>query len=694
MQPRYDDTEAADFARRLGPAVPEVLALRTYTARLLGADGALVLHGGGNTSVKATVRTHVHGVIDVLYVKGSGWDLATIEPPGHPAVRLAPMLAMRKLESLGDEAMVSELRANLLDAAAPTPSVETLLHAFLPPRFIDHTHADAILAIADQPDGEAVCRRIFGPGLVWVPYVMPGFALAQRCADAFDAHVRRGGTPDVIVLERHGVFTFGESAKESYLRMISVVSRAEERVAASRASRTDPRPSPQPTSPPLVSQLMPTLRGALASAAASPTERGPILHWRSSDAILSFVARPDAEQLAAIGCATPDHVIRTKPAPLFLRVPAGDVDGSVARLLGEQLTAYAARYDAYFAEMCTLRRVVRTKLDPWPRVVLVPGVGLITVGTTAGGARIAADIYEHTIDVILGATAIGEYSPVGRGDLFDVEYWSLEQAKLRKTARAPLAEAVALVTGAASGIGAATAAKLHALGAHVVLVDRDAEGLRAVAARFAGEAGSRVTSVTADVTSGDAVRDAFAHATLTFGGVDIVVSNAGNAPIGDLFEPDGDRLLRESLELNLVAHNLVAGAAVGVFRAQGRGGCLLFNASKAAVTPGPHFGPYAVAKAALLALVRQYAVDAAPFGVRSNAVHADRVRTALFDGGVAEARAGARGLTVDAYFRSNLLAREVTAEDVADAFAYLAGARATTGAFIPVDGGNAAAFPR
>jgi rhamnulose-1-phosphate aldolase/alcohol dehydrogenase len=691
MHSRYQDADVAPFLRQLGcleGRVPEAVGLRTYTARLLGADPALVLHGGGNTSVKGVARSAIHGDVEVIYIKGSGWDLATIEPPGHPAVRLEPLHRLRALPSMSDEAMVNELRTNLLDATAPTPSVETLLHAFLPARFIDHTHADAVLAVADQPNGEQICRRIFEDGLVWVPYVMPGFALARRCGDAFDAHARSGKKAEVIVLERHGIFTFGDTAKESYTRMIAAVSRAEGYIADSRHTVVlggHDRPAVAP-------ELTALLRGALAKLQQLPTERGPIVHRRATDSILAFLRRPDAEALADVGCATPDHVIRTKPTALFLHVP--DDAAMLGPAILEQLEAYAARYDAYFGEMCAAKSVTRTKLDPWPRIVLVPGLGILSIGQTAAEAEIAADIYEHTIDVMDAAADIGTYAPVSRSDLFDVEYWSLEQAKLKKTARLPLAQAIALVTGAGSGIGAATARKLVEAGAHVVLVDVAEEGLTRTAESLGAAASSRVRWIVADVTSRTAVHAAFAHATSVFGGVDIVVSNAGTAPMGDLHSEAGERLLRESLELNLLAHNHVARAAMQVFKTQGRGGCLLWNASKAAVTPGPHFGPYAVAKAALLALMRQYAVDAAPLGVRSNAVNADRIRTALFADGVAEARAAARGITVEEYFKANLLGREVLLGDVADAFVYLAQARATTGSFLTVDGGNAAAFPR
>ena len=691
MQSRYHDADVSPFLQRLGAEVPEILGLRTYTARLLGTDPALVLHGGGNTSAKGTLQSRVHGAVDVIYVKGSGSDLATIEPRGHPAVRLQPLRDLRTLPSMGDFEMVNELRTNLLDASAPTPSVETLLHAFLPARFVDHTHADAILAICDQPDGEEICRRIYGDGLVWVPYVMPGFALAQRCAEAFEAHVAAGRRPEVIVLERHGLFTFGETAKESYSRTISAVSWAEGYVAESRHTVVlSGTRSEAPCKPSLVTHA---LRGTLAKLGGSPCARGPIVQRRATETVLAFLDRPDAADLSAIGSATPDHVLRTKPTPLFLRLSKNDERG-VRASIEAQVVEYAARYDAYFEEMCASKAVARTKLDPWPRIVLVPGVGLLAVGQTLTDASIAADIYEHTIDVIEGAADVGRYAPVSRSDLFDVEYWSLEQAKLKKSAGRPLSGAVALVTGAGSGIGKATARRLLLDGAHVVLVDRAEERLRDAVLGLDNDSRGRATWTVADVTNRTAVDAAFAHATMAFGGVDVIVSNAGTAPSGDLHSEVGERLLRESLEQNLIAHNHVARAAMTIFQEQGTGGCLLFNVSKAAVTPGPHFGPYAVAKAGLLALMRQYAVDAAPFGVRSNAVNADRVRTALFGEGVAEARAAVRGLTVDAYFKANLLEREVMDDDVAGAFAYLAGARATTGCIITVDGGNPAAFPR
>ncbi len=682
MESRYSDADAARAVEGRAQGVSELLALRTYTARLLGAEASLVLHGGGNTSVKASLPTIFGDTVDVLHVKGSGWDLATIEPAGHPAARMDALARQLALPTMTDEQMVNEMRLALLDASAPTPSVEALLHAALPARFIDHTHADAILAVADQAEGASLCREVFGDRLLWVPYVMPGFGLAKACKRAWDGARAEGRAPTIMVLERHGIFTFGDTAKESYERMIEAVTLAE-RFAADRM-RTASVPTVS-LDEDLEANVASLVRGALANASGELPERAPIVAVRSSEWILAFLERSDAYPLIARGCATPDHVIRTKPTALF--VPNLDH-------LEREIADYARRYDRYFEEMCAAKNTRRTKLDPWPRVLLVPKVGILAVGKTKKDAEIAADIYEHTIQVMTDAEVVGSYSPVSMSDLFDVEYWSLEQAKIKKSAELPMARQVAVVTGAASGIGKATAALFVTLGAHVVACDRDGDALDAAAADIAGKQRSQCLTCVADVTRRDEVRNVFALAARAFGGADLVVSNAGNAPEGRLDTPQGEEALRRSLETNLLAHNVVASCAVDTFQRQKRGGCLLFNASKSAFNPGPGFGPYAVAKAALVALMRQYAVDLGRFGIRANAVNADRIRTGIFGGGVLESRAAARGLSVDDYFRSNLLTREVTSHDVAAAFAYLAEARATTGCVVTVDGGNAAAFPR
>ncbi len=689
MQSRWNDADAARAVAERKPEVSEALALRTYSARLLGADPSLVLHGGGNTSVKAQAQTVLGESVDVLHIKGSGWDLATIEPPGHPAVRLAPLMRLLELPSMTDEQMVNELRLALLDASAPTPSVETLLHAALPATFIDHTHADALLAVVDQERARAISEEIFGARLLFIPYVMPGFGLARACKVAWDEAARAGRSPTVMVLERHGIFTFGATAKESYERMIEAVT-ACERYAAARAKET-PRARTAALAGAVVADALAIVRGALARAADDPVERAPIVALRTSPRILAFLERPDASRLTQIGCATPDHVLRTKPWPLHLASPAYDDGAAFIALVDRELEGYRRRYDAYF-DTAVAKKGAKKRLDPWPRVLLLPGIGICTTGKTKKDAEIAADVYEHTIDVIEQAEGVGAYSPVSLDDLFDVEYWSLEQAKLKKEADLPLGRRVALVTGAASGIGQATAALFVELGAHVVLCDRDEAGAHAAASALGKK--TQVIATACDVTKSDEVTRAFELATRTFGGVDVVVSNAGAAAEGKLETLEGEAALRASLDLNLLSHVNVARAAVDLMTLQRRGGCLLFNASKSAFNQGPGFGPYAVPKAALVSLMRQYAVDLAKHGIRSNAVNADRIRTNIFAGGMVESRAAARGITVDDYFRSNLLGREVTGRDVAEAFAWLAQAKATTGCVVTVDGGNAAAFPR
>jgi rhamnose utilization protein RhaD (predicted bifunctional aldolase and dehydrogenase)/NAD(P)-dependent dehydrogenase (short-subunit alcohol dehydrogenase family) len=680
MQNRWSDDDCTRAIETWGPRHGEILAVRTYSARLLGADPSLVLHGGGNTSAKGRAKSLAAGEVDVLFIKGSGWDLATIEPAGHPAVRLDPLLRLRALEDLDDAAMVNEQRIALLDAGAPNPSIECLLHAFLPHRFVDHTHADAILALADQPDAERICREVFGRGLVFVPYVKPGFALAKACAQAFEA---AGEAAEVIVLERHGIFTFGPDAKTAYTRMIDAVGRAQARIG-SRARVEAPPPDPA-----LRRRLSPILRGVLANGGLAG-----VLSWDESDAARGFASDEGAWSRSQIGPATPDHVIRTKPWPLVApRLDACATDPEIRSALEGRVTEWAARYARYVDEGIAARGA-RTPLDRVPRVILVPGVGIAALGATRKDAEIAREIYAHTIEVIEGASAIGRYQPVSPLDLFDLEYWPLEQAKLGKATRPRLGGIVALITGAASGIGLATARLFLERGAHVLLTDRDAGALSTARTRLSAKHGVRVSAAQCDVAERASVDEAFAACVDAFGGVDVVVSNAGVAPQGFLHDPDGERALEASMAPNFWGHQAVARAASAIFLAQGLGGALLFNASKAAFAPGPEFGPYAVAKAATLALMRQYAIDLGRHGIRSNAINADRIRTGLFDGGVLEARARARGIDADEYFRTNLLGREVTADDCAEAFLHLATAASTTGCVITVDGGNAAAFPR
>jgi rhamnose utilization protein RhaD (predicted bifunctional aldolase and dehydrogenase)/NAD(P)-dependent dehydrogenase (short-subunit alcohol dehydrogenase family) len=688
MESRWNDVEAARAVETYGRAgVSRDVALRTYSTRLLGSDPLLVLHGGGNTSVKTEMADWLGEMHHVLCVKGSGWDMGTIEPAGLPAVKLAPLRKLRALERLADEEMVNVQRLNLLDARAPNPSVETLLHAFLPHKFVDHTHAAAVLSLVDQPNGAELVAEVYDETMGFVPYVIPGFALARLAADVYEAKPDAEG----LILAKHGIFTFGADACEAYERMIAHVSRAEARLAKGRrnvfAAVTLPREAAS------AAEVAPILRGAVAvrPAEARGEPRRFILDFRTSAAIRNYVDGADLADYAQRGVVTPDHVIRTKNFPLIVPAPEQGKLDQFAKAVREAVAAYAARYEAMFARQNARVGGTKTKLDASPRVALVPRVGLFGIGATARDAAIAGDLAENTVRVVTDAEAIGRYEPLGEADLFDVEYWSLEQAKLKGAAAKACTGQVAVVTGAGSGIGLATAKAFAADGAAVVALD--VKGEAAVAAVGAIGGRDHALGLDCDVTDRAQVRRAFDRVAERFGGVDIVVSNAGAAWQGRIGEV-ADEVLRRSFELNFFAHQAVAQAAVDIMLRQGTGGVLLFNVTKQAVNPGPDFGPYGLPKAATLALMRQYAIDYGAAGIRSNGVNADRIRTGLLTDRMVASRAKARGVSEAEYMAGNLLKREVTADDVAQAFVALAKARSTTGHIATVDGGNIAAALR
>lgn len=657
--------------------IGEDLALRVYTTRLLGGEPRLVLHGGGNTSVKTHMADITGREIDVLCVKGSGWDMGTIEAPGLPAVRLAPLQELHGLQALSDEDMVNVQRANLLDSKAPNPSVETLLHAFLPHKFIDHTHSNAVLSLTDQPDGAELAADLYGKRAALVPYVMPGFALAKKCSEVSRANPGVEG----LILLKHGIFTMGETAEEAYGRMIDLVTLAEQRLA--KATRKIFAGATLPAQPAAAADVAPILRGLMSIPAKDGGREAAqrfVFEFRSDPEILAFVNGREIARYSQQGPVTPDHAIRTKNLPFIAPAPeAGKLD-DFRTAAKTALEKFAADYHAYFTRYNGRQIVAKKELDPVPRVVLVPGVGLFGVGNSSKDAKIAADLAETTVAVIADAERLGTYQCIPEPDIFDIEYWSLEQAKLSGAAEKPLARRIAVVTGGASGIGAATAAALARDGAEVAVIDRDVSSVKGFA-------------VACDVTDAAQVRAAFDKVAATYGGVDIVVSNAGAAWQGRIGTVD-DTVLRKSFELNFWAHQSVAQNAVRIMRAQGLGGCLLFNTSKQAVNPGPDFGPYGLPKAATLFLMRQYALDHGADGIRANAVNADRIRSGLLTDEMIAQRSKARGLTEADYMGGNLLGLEVTADDVAQCFVSLAKAPKTTGAVLTVDGGNIAAALR
>jgi rhamnose utilization protein RhaD (predicted bifunctional aldolase and dehydrogenase)/NAD(P)-dependent dehydrogenase (short-subunit alcohol dehydrogenase family) len=653
MKSLWNDQEAAAFSGDL--------AQRVYTSRLLGRDKALVLHGGGNTSVKVREQNILGEEEDVLYVKGSGWDLEFIEAGGFSPVRLAHMLKLAQLPRLSDPQMVNELVTHMTRAGAPTPSVETILHALLPYKYVDHTHADAVIAITNTADGEARIREIYGREVVVIPYVMPGFDLARLVGEIF-ARESTAQTQGMVLLN-HGIFSFGATARESYERMIALVGRAE---AYFQTRGAWDIPAPATIAAPAIStERVAALRADISRVFGAPL----IVASDRAPKYLAFAQRPDLDRISQQGPATPDHVIRTKRLPL----------------LGRDTAAYTEAYRTYFQQQTAAAGEPKTMLDTAPRVVLDPELGLCTVGRSAKDAGIVADIYDHTIDIILRAEALGGYRALPAKDIFDVEYWDLEQAKLKKGGKAPLfAGEVALVTGAASGIGKACVDALLARGAAVVGLDLN-PAIEALHAR------TDFLGLACDVTDEAALARALETAVLRFGGLDMLVLNAGLFPggcrISDLALDVWQRVLRVNLDANLSLLRL----AYPLLKQAPQQGRVVVMASKNVPAPGPGAAAYSASKAALTQLMRVAALEWGGEGIRLNTLHPDAVfDTGIWTDEVLASRAKHYGLTVEEYKRKNLLRTEITSRDVAELAAEMCGPlfAKTTGAQLPIDGGN------
>jgi rhamnose utilization protein RhaD (predicted bifunctional aldolase and dehydrogenase)/NAD(P)-dependent dehydrogenase (short-subunit alcohol dehydrogenase family) len=678
----WNDADAAGYVTKYRD--PDI-ALRVYTSHLLGREPRLVLHGGGNTSVKTIAADLFENKITVLRVNGSGWDLSLIEPRGLPAVQLESLLRLEQLEQLSDESMVNYLRANLMDSAAPTPSVETLLHAFLPHKFVDHSHALDVLALVDQEDCENLTRRVFGNRVGYVPYIMPGFLLAKAAASEY----RRDPQVEGLVLGKHGLVSFGDTARKSYARTVELNNLAADFVQKNRRSPVFISLTPPGKEIASQADIAPILRGCLADANEKDSPKRWILDFRCSALIRDFVNGKSLMEYANRGTVTPDYLIRTKGSPLILPFPEAGALEEFRRETGSAVVDYIGRYRTYFERHNSRPSTSELPLDSIPRITLVRGCGLFGIGKSAEEAAIVADLAETWVDTVTAAEAIGRFRSLDENEQFAMEYWSLEQVKLRTLCEPRLARHVVLVTGGAGTIGSAIGRAFAREGAEIVIADLNGEKAAEVARAVKGTA----MGAACDVTHTESVRSLFDRICERFGGVDIVVSNAGAAWSGPIATVTDD-LLRKSFELNFFAHQLVAQNAVRVMRLQKTGGAILFNISKQAINPGPNFGAYGIPKAATLALARQYALEHGHEKIRVNAVNADRIRGGLLTDDMIRSRAQARGLSERDYMSGNLLGCEVTAEDVAQAFVHHALAMKTTGDVTTVDGGNVAAFLR
>ncbi len=700
MQNRWSEDEAREYVVRYSERWGEPLARRTYSSRLLGVEKSLVLHGGGNTSVKDTLTNVLGETVPVIFVKASGRDLAAMEPEGHPALDLEYLRRLRALPDIADEALVNELRTHLFQHDAPTPSVEAFVHIFLSPKYIDHTHADAILALTNQPDGEKYVREALGEGLIVLDYFPPGLQLAKAAAQAFEANPQA----TAMVWKHHGLLTWGETAKESYDKTIALVTRAEEYLARKA------RPQKITTSTSLekakerAAKVAPILRGLLAAPSGDedrPFQR-VILRPLIDQETLDFVDSGRGKTLALTPPLTCDHLIRTKPLPMWVEAPDYDDAEELRAQLRQAITDYSAQYQAYLERHAARLQPGVKPFDPLPRVILLPGLGAFCAGENAPAADIARDITAQTLATKTKIAAMGEYEGLPEEELFAMEYWRLQHAKLTRE-EPPLDRQVALVTGAAGAIGWGICKTLLEQGCHVAATDISQENLDSLVSELRDIAPPRVIGVRLDITDPDSVAAAFREVSLAWGGVDLVVHNAGIALVSSLAEMDTEAFRRLE-RVNVEGTLLVFAEAARHFRLQGTGGDIVLISTKNVFAPGAGFGAYSATKAAAHQLARIASLELAEIGVRVNMVAPD----AVFSGGtrksglwaeVGPGRMRARGLDeqgLEDYYRSrNLLKARVTAEHVGRAVLYYATRQTpTTGATIPVDGGLPDAVPR
>ena len=650
MKSRWNDAEAE--------RCQDDLALRVYTSRLLGSDPSLVLHGGGNTSVKIHQTNLVGEEEEVLYVKGSGWDLATIEAPGFTPIRMDHLLKLAKLPALSDLQMVNELKTQQTLASAPTGSVEAILHAALPYKFVDHTHADAVVTITNTEDGEQRIREIYGDDVVVIPYVMPGFDLARLVAEQFAAEA--GDNTVGMVLLNHGIFSFGDTAKISYERMIELVDRAEAYLKQQQAWQL-------PT--PATAEVGETLRHELASLRRAVSEYAGfpcLLESHTGDAELAYIRRDDLEQISQQGPATPDHVIRTKRLPL----------------LGRDVAAYQQAYQAYFNAHAPEQVKM---LDPAPRVILDSELGMLSVGKSGKECGIVSDIYHHTMQIIQRAERLGGWQALPADKIFEVEYWELEQAKLRKGGTPPVFQGeVALVTGAASGIGRACVESLLKRGAAVIGLDIDP-----TISELHQSAG--FLGLTCDVTDPAQIITALEQGVHRFGGLDMLILNAGMFPGGSRISELEDDLWRKVMAVNLDANLCLMRESHPLLKLAPNGGRVVVIGSKNVPAPGPGAAAYSASKAALNQLARIAALEWGGDNIRINSLHPDAVfDTGIWSDEVLQSRAAHYGMSITEYKTKNILKTEICSHDVAELAAELCGPlfAKTTGAQLPIDGGN------
>ncbi|UCG52047.1 MAG: bifunctional aldolase/short-chain dehydrogenase [Candidatus Latescibacterota bacterium] len=702
MENGWSEKKATEFITAYAGETGEDLALRLYASRLIGVEKGLVLHGGGNTSVKSSY-TNVLGVdVPAIFIKASGHDLADIEPQGHPALDLGRLERLKQLETLSDDAMVNELRTSLFDAQSPTPSIEALLHVFIPAKYVDHTHADAILGLTNQVGGATVVREALGENLIVLDYVKPGFELAKTAAAAYEASPQAEG----MVLLKHGLVTWGETARESYEKTIDLVTRAEKYVSANTGK---PITAKRVTDPSKARDRYLNIASAVRGALAVPTGNTDwpydrvILRPLITDQSLALVDSERGKEIALTPPLTADHLIRTKPLPLWIDDPQFDNYHALKEKISTAIQDYAREYDTYFERHSDRLQPGVERFDPMPRVVFLPGLGVVCAGRDVEEAGVVRDIASQTIATKMKIAAMGDYEGLAENHIFDMEYFGLQHAKLMRGEGNLLRSAVALVTGAAGAIGAGICEALLEEGCHVAVSDLHGDALMSLAAELKQTYGERVFAVALDVTDPDSVTQGFDRVIQGWGGVDVVVANAGAAHVSSLASmvPEEFRKLEK---VNVEGTLNILSEAGRRFKNQGTGGDVVLLSTKNVFAPGAKFGAYSATKAAAHQLARIASLELAEIGVRVNMVSPD----AVFSHGTRKSglwkevgpdRMRARGLDekgLEDYYRDrNLLKARVTATHVAKAVLFFVTRQTpTTGATLPVDGGLPDATPR
>ncbi len=638
------------------------LALRIYTTHLLGKNPKLVLHGGGNSSVKSVDKNLYKQNVNLIYVKGSGWDMSNLNELGMPGLELNPLLETIKLNKLNDNDMVNLLRSNLINANAPNPSVETLLHAYLPFKFVDHTHSNAFLSILNQPNSQAIIKKIFGNKVGIVPYIMPGFSLAKECFKVFKKDEKVQG----LALINHGIFTFGDTAKQSYERMINFVSDVENYISKNKIKLKTHTIKSKTN----MSDFMLSVRKSFSSYSSYKW----ILKFHNSNDDFAIASTKNLNNLLNKGPVTPDHVIRIKSKILF-------ISKNKYQKIDEEIKKYCQSYKKYFLKNknfvnnCTIT-------DPLPRIIVLEGIGIVSSGKKLKDQKISYDIFRSMASSVLDAERIGRFKSIVERDIFKMEYWPLERAKLDNAKAQSLDGNNVIITGGGGTIGMAIAKKFRQEGANVILIDKKYD-------KHLLEKNNLQDCfiVNADLTNNQKLKKIVEKIVLNFGGIDVLISNAGRAFQGAIETVD-PKIIKKSYDINFLSHQNISQLAVQVMKKQSTGGLILYNLSKQAINPGKNFGPYGLAKSTTLFLMKQYALECGEYNIRVNGINADRIESGLLTKELINQRATSRGLSKEKYLSNNLLKIQVLADDVAEAFYAQTLLKKTTANIITVDGGN------